>query len=134
MGKRKLDVKKFNAVIQFIKFSIVGFSNTVISLFVYYVLLWLKCNYLIANAMSWIISVFNGFYWNNKYVFKNENTWLKALIRTYISYGFSFILGNILLIVLMEVFIKCSISNSGISTTFPHLQYHIYNTSIYRVY
>lgn len=104
MGKRKLDVKKFNAVIQFIKFSIVGFSNTVISLFVYYVLLWLKCNYLIANAMSWIISVFNGFYWNNKYVFKNENTWLKALIRTYISYGFSFILGNILLIVLIEFF------------------------------
>lgn len=104
MGKRKLDVKKFNAVIQFIKFSLVGFSNTVISLFVYYVLLWLKCNYLIANAMSWIISVFNGFYWNNKYVFKNENTWLKALIRTYISYGFSFILGNILLIVLIEFF------------------------------
>ena len=104
MGKRKLDVKKFNAVIQFIKFSIVGFSNTVISLFVYYVLLWLKCNYLIANAISWIISVFNGFYWNNKYVFKNENTWLKALIRTYISYGFSFILGNILLIVLIEFF------------------------------
>ena len=107
MGKRKLDVKKFNAVIQFIKFSIVGFSNTVISLFVYYVLLWLKCNYLIANAMSWIISVFNGFYWNNKYVFKNENTWLKALIRTYISYGFSFILGSVLLIVLIE-FLKVS--------------------------
>lgn len=104
MGKRKLDIKNFNAVIQFIKFSIVGFSNTVISLFVYYILLWLECNYLISNAMSWIISVFNAFYWNNKYVFRNENTWLKALIRTYISYGFSFILGNILLIVLIEFF------------------------------
>lgn len=104
MGKRELDEKKFNAVIQFIKFSIVGFSNTVISLFVYYVLLWLECNYLIANAMSWIISVFNAFYWNNKYVFKNENTWIKALIRTYISYGCSFILGSVLLIVLIEFF------------------------------
>lgn len=104
LGKRKLDIKNFNAVIQFIKFSIVGFSNTVISLFVYYILLWLECNYLISNAMSWIISVFNAFYWNNKYVFRNENTWLKALIRTYISYGFSFILGNILLIVLIEFF------------------------------
>ena len=107
MGKRELDGKKFNAVIQFIKFSIVGFSNTVISLFVYYVLLWLECNYLIANAMSWIVSVFNAFYWNNKYVFKNENTWIKALIRTYISYGFSFILGSVLLIVLIE-FLKVS--------------------------
>ena len=104
MGKRELDGKKFNAVIQFIKFSIVGFSNTVISLFVYYVLLWLECNYLIANAMSWIVSVFNAFYWNNKYVFKNENTWIKALIRTYISYGCSFILGSLMLIVLIEFF------------------------------
>ena len=104
MDKRELDGKKFNAVIQFIKFSIVGFSNTVISLFVYYVLLWLECNYLIANAMSWIVSVFNAFYWNNKYVFKNENTWIKALIRTYISYGCSFILGSLILIVLIEFF------------------------------
>ena len=104
MDKRELDGKKFNAVIQFIKFSIVGFSNTVISLFVYYVLLWLECNYLIANAMSWIVSVFNAFYWNNKYVFKNENTWIKALIRTYISYGCSFILGSLMLIVLIEFF------------------------------
>lgn len=104
MGKRELDGKKFNVAIQFIKFSIVGFSNTVISLFVYYVLLWLECNYLIANAMSWIVSVFNAFYWNNKYVFKNENTWIKALIRTYISYGCSFILGSLMLIVLIEFF------------------------------
>ena len=104
MDKRELDGKKFNAVIQFIKFSIVGFSNTVISLFVYYVLLWLECNYLIANAMSWIVSVFNAFYWNNKYVFKNENTWIKALIITYISYGCSFILGSLMLIVLIEFF------------------------------
>lgn len=104
MGKRELDGKNFNVAIQFIKFSIVGFSNTVISLFVYYVLLWLECNYLIANAMSWIVSVFNAFYWNNKYVFKNENTWIKALIRTYISYGCSFILGSLMLIVLIEFF------------------------------
>lgn len=104
MGKRELDIKNYESVIQFVKFSVVGLSNTVISLFVYYLFLWLEFNYLIANTLSWIISVFNAFYWNNKYVFKNENTWLKALIRTYVSYGFSFILGSVLLALLVELF------------------------------
>ncbi len=104
MGKTELDIKNYESVIQFVKFSVVGLSNTVISLFVYYLFLWLEFNYLIANTLSWIISVFNAFYWNNKYVFKNENTWLKALIRTYVSYGFSFILGSVLLALLVELF------------------------------
>lgn len=104
MGQTKLDLKNNDSILQFIKFSIVGLSNTAISLFVYYTLLWLGVSYLISNTMSWIISVFNAFYWNNKYVFKNENTWIKALIRTYISYGLSFILGSTLLVILVEVF------------------------------
>lgn len=104
MGKTELDIKNYESVIQFVKFSVVGLSNTVISLFVYYLFLWLEFNYLIANTLSWVISVFNAFYWNNKYVFKNENTWLKALIRTYLSYGCSFILGSVLLALLVELF------------------------------
>lgn len=88
--------------IQFIKFGIVGLSNTFIGLGIYYLLLWLGANYLICNAVSWIISVFNAFYWNNKYVFKNENTWFSALIRTYISYGFSFLVSTVLLYLFVE--------------------------------
>lgn len=88
--------------IQFIKFGIVGLSNTFIGLGIYYLLLWLGANYLICNAVSWIISVFNAFYWNNKYVFKNENTWFNALIRTYISYGFSFLVSTVLLYLFVE--------------------------------
>lgn len=89
-------------LIQFIKFGVVGLSNTVIALLVYYGLLFLGVNYLIANVVSWLVSVFNAFYWNNKYVFKNDSTWVKALIKTYISYGFSFVLGTALLFVLVE--------------------------------
>ena len=98
--KEKLQSKE--NILQFIKFGIVGLSNTFIALAVYYGLLWLGVNYLISNTISWIVSVFNAFYWNNKYVFKNENTWLKALIRTYISYGFSFLLGTLLLYVFVD--------------------------------
>jgi putative flippase GtrA len=95
--------KSRDDIIQFLKFAIVGLSNTFIALAVYYVLLWIGCNYLIANAAAWIISVFNAFYWNNKYVFKNENTWFKALLKTYLSYGFSFLLGTFLLYVFVEL-------------------------------
>lgn len=104
MGETKLAVRDYASLIQFIKFSIVGLSNTVISLAVYYALLWLGSNYFIANTIAWIVSVFNAFYWNNKYVFKNGNSYIKALIRTYMSYGVSFILGSSILVILIEYF------------------------------
>lgn len=96
------------SVIQFIKFGIVGVSNTAISLVVYYLLLWQGATYLLANTASWIISVFNAFYWNNRYVFRNDTPWLRALVKTYISYGASFIVGSVLLIIFVEL---CNISD-----------------------
>lgn len=91
-------------IVQFVKFGIVGVSNTAIGLGIYYLMLWLGFAYLIANTVSWVISVFNAFYWNNRYVFKNDTHWFKALIKTYVSYGASFIAGSILLIIYVEVF------------------------------
>lgn len=95
-------------IIQFIKFGIVGLSNTAIGLGSYYLFLWLGWHYMLANVMSWIISVFNAFYWNSKYVFNTGSSWLRALFRTYVSYGFSFILGAVVLYVLVE---WCGISD-----------------------
>ncbi len=99
LKKRFESKEKF---IQFAKFCLVGLTNTAIGLGSYYVLLWLGVNYLISNASSWVISVLNAFYWNNKYVFKNESSWLRSLLKTYVSYGFSFLLGSILLYVFVE--------------------------------
>ena len=93
---------------QFIKFCIVGLSNTAIGLGTYYLFLWLGFHYMIANVLSWLISVFNAFYWNNKYVFKSSTTWLKSLFRTYISYGVSFLAGAVVLYGLVE---WCGISD-----------------------
>lgn len=89
-------------IIQFIKFGIIGLSNTAIGLGSYYLFLWLGWHYMLANVMSWIISVFNAFYWNSKYVFDNSSSWLRALFRTYVSYGASFVIGTIALFVLVE--------------------------------
>lgn len=94
--------------IQFIKFGIVGLSNTAIGLGTYYLFLFLDFHYMIANILSWVISVFNAFYWNNRYVFKNSTAWCTALVRTYISYGFSFLFGCVVLYILVE---WCGISD-----------------------
>lgn len=91
---------------QFLKFGIVGLSNTFISLAVYYVLVYFGCHYIIANACGFILSVINAFYWNNKYVFTNkqETSLAKAFLKVFMSYGGSFLLSTLLITIFVEVF------------------------------
>ena len=105
-----------NTFSEFIKFGLVGVSNTIVSYCLYALSLqiFLKLNlfpstdYIIANIISFLLSVLRSFYWNNKYVFKlNEgeqrSIW-KALLKTYVSYGFTgIILNNILLVLWVRV-------------------------------
>lgn len=88
---------------QFIRFALVGVSNTLISLGVYYLLYFLGIHYLIANAMGFIISVFNAYYWNNKYVFKKTQEGnLKPFMKTFLAYGTTFFLSTGLLFILVQ--------------------------------
>lgn len=102
----------FQTIMQFIKFGIVGASNTVISYVIYVggLMVFKKLNilqdynYLLAQMIAFILSVLWSFYWNNKKVFvpeegKKRSTW-KSLIKTYISYSFTgLFLNSILLVV-----------------------------------
>ena len=95
-------------ICQFLKFGIIGFSNTVISYFLYLGMMFalkpadIRWDFYIANIVGFVLSVLWSFYWNNKFVFKtgegeSRNIW-KALLKTYLSYAFSgFVLSNILL-------------------------------------
>ena len=100
MGKESLSSKE--NIIQFFKFSLVGISNTAVGFGVYYVLFFCGVHYLTANIISWLVSVFNAFYWNNKYVFQSGSGWWKTLFRTYISYGASLLVSTLLMYVLVE--------------------------------
>lgn len=100
---------KKQVVIQFIKFGLVGISNTVISYLTYVVFVFLGAHYVVANVFSFIISVINSFFWNYKFVFissEDENRiWWKVLARTFVAYGFTgLILNNILLILMLSTF------------------------------
>ena len=88
--------------LQFIKFGLVGVSNTLVAWGFYYFFLWMDEDlYMVGSVVGGIVSIANAFYWNDKYVFKNSNNdWqskLKRLGKTYISYGGTSLLGMILL-------------------------------------
>ena len=88
-----------DAIMQFVKFGIVGVSNMMISYFLYagtLLILQMACllpktDYLFAQIVAFILSVLWAFYWDNKMVFAasmdTERIWWKALIKTYISYS-----------------------------------------------
>ena len=74
---------KRDSVIQFLKFSIVGLSNTIVSYLVYAARCCIGVNYSVANIVSYFAGVINSFYWNNKYVFDNERSDLSSLISSF---------------------------------------------------
>lgn len=117
---KDLSDEMFDNLMQFVKFGIVGVSNTVIS-YVLYVgsLLVLKriggigkYNYLISQIIAFVLSVAWSFYWNNKMVFvlesgKKRSIW-KSLIKTYVSYSFTGLFLNSILLILFVDIIKIS--------------------------
>ena len=103
-----IEIFSRNTIVQFIKFGIIGFSNTVISYVIYASLVYLGLHYIFAGFIGFIISVLNSFFWNNKYVFKNKATSkrsiLYSLAKTYMSYGFSgIVLGTLLMFIFIDV-------------------------------
>ena len=107
---------------QFIKFGIVGVSNTVISYLLNVLVLYalasfnLSWDWLAGNIVAFALSVLWSFYWNNKYVFTleegKERSIGKALLKTYISYGFT---GIVLTNILSYVWINCFVISKYIA-------------------
>lgn len=92
-------------LIQFIKFGFIGASNTLISTSVYYLFVWVNPKlYFVGNVVGWLVSVFNSFFWNNRFVFCDSKfSWWEKLIRTYVAYGGSFIVGSAMLALQVQV-------------------------------
>jgi putative flippase GtrA len=93
---------------QFIKFGIVGFSNTVVGYAVYSALVYLKFYYFVASIISFCVGIGNAFFWNNKYVFKQNNDHrnnIKSLIKFAVTYSITgLVVQNILLYIFIDIF------------------------------
>ena len=105
----KVSEAKIDTLAQFIKFGLVGLSNTLLSYAIYLLTLLLMSplklswDYFVASVLSFVLSVLWSYFWNNRFVFKqgsNKRSFWRSLFKTYLSYAFTgIILGNILLYV-----------------------------------
>lgn len=96
---------------QFIKFALVGVSNTLVSEGVYALLVFFKVHYLLAGFIGFSLSVLNAYYWSNKYVFKESDgkrIWWKTLARTYLAYFWGYLVNAALLVLWIEIVDICS--------------------------
>ena len=100
--------KTADNILQFVKFGIVGVTNTAISYVLNIAVLFLmkplnvSWDFMAGNVVSFLLSVLWSSYWNKRFVFTEERevkniSFLKILLKAYISYGFTgIILNNIL--------------------------------------
>lgn len=89
---------------QFVKFGLVGVSNAIVLLAVYYVLLYLHVHYIVAYAIGFVLSVLNAYFWNNQYVFKQaRSTFWYKLLKCYVSYITTFVISTILLYLWVDI-------------------------------
>ena len=95
-------------LIQFIKFAIVGATNSAVYLGVYYFFIWIYASTLMAligQAVAWTVSVANSYVWNSKFVFtESEEVWWRALVKVYLGYGASFFIYTALTYAQLEFF------------------------------
>ena len=102
-----LSDEKLEGLTQFVKFGIVGVTNTLLSYIIYLLVLFLmkplelSWDLYVASVVGFILSVLWSFYWNNRYVFASKdknNPWWKKLLKTYLSYALTgIVLANLLL-------------------------------------
>ena len=104
-----LEIKKntTESLVQFVKFGIVGLSNTIVGYIANIVTIMVLSKYHVSwdyfagNITAFILGVIWSFYWNNRFVFKlkdgDKRNLVAALLKTYLSYAFTgLILNNIL--------------------------------------
>ena len=110
----RLKEETFRFLVQFVKFGIVGVSNTLISYGVNVLVLTLlrplnlSWDYMAANVAAFVAGTLWSFYWNNRYVFTTEEGQKRskgrALLKTFLAYGFTgIILTNVLSYIWVDV-------------------------------
>ncbi len=101
---RELTEKQWQEFMQFVKFCLVGVSNTAISLAVYYIFIAInKDMYIIGNVAGFVVSVLNSYFWNSQFVFKKKGEKGKTIIKTFLAYGTNLAVGSALLYLFVDI-------------------------------
>lgn len=106
-AKRNVMKRLYEYAIQFVKFGLVGVLNNVISLIVYYMVIFFSPEiYLVGNAMGFLVSTLNAYILNSKFVFSTGQRASNAkstLAKTYVMYTVSLIMSTGILYLLVDV-------------------------------
>ena len=90
-------------IVQFIKFVIVGSSNTIISIVTYWILVYFNLEYLLATIIAYVVSSIWGYVLNKKWVFRTKDTkTFASVIKYYVVYGSSLIINLLGMYLLVE--------------------------------
>ena len=71
-------------LINIIKFSIVGVSNTLLNFVIFILLNNIGINYILASIIAYSISITNSYFWNSRLVFKYDNKNKKSILIKFI--------------------------------------------------
>ena len=98
----------FKAFWQFVKFTLVGFTNSIIYIIVFNLFMLINeetTTALIGSSVAWFTSTTNSFFLNKRFAFKGIEIILwKAILKFYLGYIFtSLVLYSILTFVQMEI-------------------------------
>jgi len=86
-----------------IKFIIIGFLNTLISLFIYFICLeLLELNYLVSLIASYAAGILNSYLWNSRWTFGIKKYNALSLVKFLLVYLFTFMLNLLILIILVK--------------------------------
>lgn len=90
---------------QFFKFLLVGLSNTVVVLVVYYIVVWLGGTklYLLGQTLGYAVGIVNSFFWNSKLVFsRSQESKGMAFVKMCACYGITYVIQMGLLYAFVE--------------------------------
>lgn len=104
-----MDNSKKKALVQFLKFGMVGVLNTLVNQLIYMLMVAAGAHYIAANITAFAVSVLHAFFWQTRFVFKEEadrekRVWWQVLLKTYAAYAFTgLFLNNVFLILWIEI-------------------------------
>ena len=89
------------SIIQFIKFGIVGISNTLLTALTIWILLkLLHCSDYVSNLIGYIVGLLNSFIWNRKWTFESKTKVSDTLFKFILTFAICYLLqlGNLYLL------------------------------------
>lgn len=98
---------------RFLKFGTVGVFNTLITLFSFTLFYYFGINYLLAHVMGYALGVLNSFYWNKKWVFKDN--------RKKSATFYKFIAVNLVTLGIHTLLLYLLVSNAGLQPVLANL-------------